>query len=364
MNLLNSLPEEEYRFTIVTLTPGWDLRSRIRRPDVPTVCLGIRPGRDLSLVPRLVALFRRIRPDLLHTRNWPTIEGVAAGRLAGIRRIVHGEHGVNLDEADGLVRRRALGRRAAYPLVDRVIAVSEAVRDRIRRRTGAAPSKVVAIPNGVDTELFLPGDGAAARQRLGLSAANRVIGAVGRLDPVKDHATLFRAFAELAPARPDLRLVLVGDGPHSGDLRVLARELDLADRILMAGARDDLPDLLRAFDVFALPSRTEGLSNTLLEALASGIPAVATRVGGNPEVLDGVGGALVPPADPAALAEAVAALLDDPAARARAGREGRERVVRRFSLPAMTDAYDRLYRELLGRTLSKTNAEKSRPLPL
>ena len=171
---------------------------------------------------------------------------------------------------------------------------------------------------------------------------------VGRLDPVKDQVGLVRAFAGLVPAHPEAVLVIAGDGPCRDELARVIAELGVADRVRLLGECRDVPGVLAAADVFALPSIAEGMSNTLLEAMAAGLPVVATRVGGNPELVeDGVNGRLVPIREPVALREALASYLDDPHLRAMHGKASRQRAVECFSLERMCQDYTDLYRRLL-----------------
>jgi sugar transferase (PEP-CTERM/EpsH1 system associated) len=258
-----------------------------------------------------------------------------------------------VSDIDGSARRPALLRRLHAPLVDRYVTVSKDLERYLVRRIGIAPARITQIYNGVDTTRFAPA-GAAARDTLPAGFAPPgacVIGTVARVQPVKDHATLLRAFAALAASAPALaanaRLAIVGDGPLLADLRALAATLGVDGTTWFAGERTDVPALLRALDLFVLPSRNEGISNTILEAMASGIPVVASAVGGNVElVADGTTGTLFPAGDAAALARALERYLADAALRAAQGRSARAAATERFSLPAMVAGYQRVYEAL------------------
>ena len=181
-----------------------------------------------------------------------------------------------------------------------------------------------------------------------------MIGTVGRLDPVKDQGTLVRAFAALCASHPEqaerLRLVIVGDGSTRAGLEQLAREEGLAGRTWFAGARDDVPELMRALDVFVLPSLAEGISNTIMEAMATGLPVVATDVGGNAElVVEGQTGYLVPRDDPRAMATALARYLQQAEQLQRHGEASRARAESTFSLPVMVNRYREVYRQAIER---------------
>jgi sugar transferase (PEP-CTERM/EpsH1 system associated) len=345
VNLVNA-PRPGQRHTVVCMTHGGANRERLR-PDVEVFELGKSAGHDLPTFGRLVRLLRRLRPDVVHTRNWATFDGVVAARLAGVSRIAHGEHGRDISDPEGRHRRRNTFRRLLAPLVRRFVTVSDDLQRWLVHDVGIAASKVTRIHNGVDTDRYAPRDRRASRAALQLPLDRTVIGTVGRLDPVKDHASLLRAFAALSGRDPDSILVIAGDGPCRDELQALAVSLGLTPRVRFLGVRHDVAAVLPSFDVFVLPSIAEGISNTILEAMAAGLPVIATRVGGNPElVVDGETGRLVPREDPERLAAAIAGYVVDAALRSRHGDQARRRTLEQFSLAAMRDAYARLYVEL------------------
>jgi sugar transferase (PEP-CTERM/EpsH1 system associated) len=338
----------ERRHAVVCLTSAGPLRARLGA-DVAVWELGKARGHDVRSFARLVRLLRRLRPAVVHSRNWATFDAILAARLAGVPAVIHGEHGRDASDPEGRHRRRRWLRRAASPLVDRFVTVSGDLRRWLVEDVGIPPRKIVTIPNGVDTGRFTPADAAAARAALGLAADQLVVGTVGRLDPVKNQAGLIQAFGRLAGEYPDATLLIAGDGPCEGALRGLGAALGLGARVRLLGERADVPSILAAMDVFVLPSIAEGMSNTLLEAMASGLPLVATRVGGNPELVeDGVNGVLVPRQDPDALVAALRGYVDDPHLRAVHGKASRQRAVAEFGLERMRAAYTGLYAELAG----------------
>jgi sugar transferase (PEP-CTERM/EpsH1 system associated) len=339
----------------------------------PVVCVLDEPGVlapqlesigiPLRMIPRGPRLNPRLPMDLeswlhqedariVHTHNAsPHLYGALAARLARLRlharhfpRIVHTKHGRN----DPGSRRKVLVNRIASSLTDRVVAVSNDVANLALELEHVRPDKVMTILNGVDTEEYRPGaDPAAARERLGIPTAGFHVGCVARLAAVKDHRTLLDALAILRARRPDVHLTLIGDGPERRALEEHVSRIGLGSAVTFAGEQGDIASLLPAFDVFALSSRSEGISLTLLEAAAAGLPIVATAVGGNAEVVDdGETGLLVPPHEPARFAEAIEVIArrED---RAEMGTRGREKVKRRFSVEQMARAYDDLYAELL-----------------
>lgn len=262
-----------------------------------------RNGLDLRLVPRLTRALREANAKTVFLHHLgPLLYGGLAARMAGVPRIIFVEHDAwhYEDRAERLLSRALL-----TLLRVRVVAVSRQVADRLG--TIVPGKEITVIAPGIDIERFTPGDKQVARRRLGLDAGWRIVGSVGRLHPVKGHRFLIEALHGLPR---DLHAVFVGDGPVRAQLEQLAEELALSERIHFLGHRDDLEGIYPAFDVFCLPSLSEGLPRTLLEAQASGIPVVATNVGGVPEAVCDVSGLIVPPADANALAAAIRQTLD------------------------------------------------------
>ncbi len=336
----------ELRHTVIAMTATGPLAARLPA-GVEVVVVGKRPGLDAAALLRLAGVLRRMRPDIVHSRNWGALDAVPAARLARVRAVVHGEHGREIADPQGLDPRRNRIRRWLAPFVDRYVTVSLDLGRWLADTVGIAARKIVTIHNGVDTRRFGEGDRMAGRAALGVEGDAVVVGTVGRLDPVKDQIGLLDAYAQIRESGLRHLLVLVGDGPCRPDLEARAARPDLRGRVRILGERGDVPRLLAGFDVFALPSIAEGISNTVLEAMASGLPLVATRTGGNPELVEeGVTGRLVPVGDRAALAAALGAYLADPHLRTLHGKAGRQRAIDEFSLERMADRHRRLYAEL------------------
>lgn len=347
VNLVNTT-DDRVRHVIVCMTEAGPLRSRVK-PAVEVFTLGKRPGQDVGAFLRLLTLLRRIRPAVVHTRNWAAFDAIPAARLAGVRVLVHGEHGREVDDPEGRDTRRNRIRRLFAPLVSQFVTVSRDLERWLVEDVGLPARKVMTIHNGVDLARFGQGDRREARDRLGLPPDATIVGTVGRLDPVKDQAGLLRAFAALTSLHPGAMLVIAGDGPCREELTRLAEALGVEGRVRMLGDCRDVPGVLAALDIFVLPSIAEGMSNTILEAMASALPVVATRVGGNPELVeDHVTGRLVVSRDPKALAEVMAVYLDDAHLRALHGKTARQRVAERFALDRMCESYVELYRRRLG----------------
>lgn len=355
VNLVNHLPRSRYRHLIVCLADFTDFAHRIERDDVELIALHKRPGHDLRLYRDLFRLFRRYRPAIVHSRNLAALESQLPAWLAGVPVRIHGEHGRDMSDPDGTRRRYILQRRMLRPFVSHYIALSRELEDYLAGRIGVNPVAVTRILNGVDIERFRPDVKNRNLLPQEFQAGGHVVfGTVGRLDPVKDQLTLIRAFAQLMnklpEARQTCRLALIGDGGERERLENEADQLGIADHVWFAGMRSDVSALLQALDVFVLPSRAEGISNTIMEAMASGLPVVATAVGGNPElVVDRGTGRLVPPGDPVAMADAMREYASASDLRHAHGQGARRRAEEAFSLEAMVAAYDGVYQKLLGR---------------
>ena len=336
---VHHLDPSRYRAEVAYLLPWKDaLVDDIRRDGVNVECLDAPRAGSVAWIGRLRRLVRDHDIAIVHT-HMP--QPAVAARMAFGRSgpaLVHTEHNL-------WPRYRPLTRwanRATYRRNRAVIAVSSGVAASIRSGV-----HVDVVRHGVDAPRATA-DAAGARARLGLGPGP-VVGTVGNLTAKKDHETLLRAIALVRADVPDVRLVIIGAGPLDRTLRDRVEALGLGDVVVLAGSRADVADLLPAFDVFALSSRFEGLPIALLEAMGSGLPCVATTVGGIPEVVtDGVDGVLVPAADPAALAAALGRLLGD---RAQASELGRRAAVRatEFDLPAAVRHIERVYDEALGR---------------
>jgi sugar transferase (PEP-CTERM/EpsH1 system associated) len=339
---INRMPADSYRHAIVCLTGYTDFARKISRPDVQLIALNKPPGLAPGIHWKLWKLLRRLRPAVLHSYNLAAIEYAFTAALAGVPVRVHAEHGRDASDPQGLNRKHNLLRRWLVPCIDRYIPVSADLQRWLAQVVGVPPAKTLLIANGVDTERFRP-------RAEGREGEEFVIGTVGRIQDVKNHKGLVDAFALLRALLPQrrLRLAIVGDGPLFDALQRQVRDAGLEDAVWLPGSRTDIPELMRGFDVFALPSIAEGTPVTILEAMATGLPVVASKVGGIPEVVDdGATGLLVPPSDAQALADALATYASDPALAARHGAAGRQRVERSNSIAAMVSGYARLYDSL------------------
>lgn len=364
VNLINHMPARAYRHVVIALTEVTAFAQRIQRPDVACIALHKPPGHAVRLYPRLWRLMRELRPAIVHTRNLAALECVVPAWAAGVPVRVHGEHGRDVEDMDGRNRKTQWLRRLYRPWVSHYIALSGELASYLQQRVGVPAAALSRIYNGVDTRAFHPA--AAVPEALAGCpfdpARHWIVGTVGRMQAVKDQPTLARAFVQLVRARgvraDHARLVMVGDGPLRAQVQAILDEAGLAQRAWLPGERRDVPEVMRGLNCFALPSLAEGISNTILEAMASGLPVVATRVGGNAElVAEGRTGLLVPPDDPAALAEALGGLLEERRRGMTMGLAARERAERQFSLQAMVERYQAVYDQQLRRVRGPNPAD-------
>lgn len=317
------------------------------------VCLNRRPGRDWRVAERLARAFTDRRIEVIHAHQYsPFFYSALARPLCRFRpRLILTEHGRHYPDRVSPLR-RAVNRLVLNRLADSVTACCRFSAEGLSRTDGFAGARIETIENGIETSAYgPPANKEFAKKKVGLDAARRYIIHVARHHPVKDQATLIRAYAQAAPDAPDVDLLLVGDGPLRGELESQVVNLRLVDRVKFLGIRTDVPDLMRAADLFALTSLSEAASLTLLEAMASGLPTVATAVGGNPEIVRHEReGLLFPRRDAAACAFALLRLLKDDVLAQRLGEAGRARVHDCYQLSRTVERYYQLYRRLAGRT--------------
>jgi sugar transferase (PEP-CTERM/EpsH1 system associated) len=345
--LLSGLDAAIFEQIVCTVVPplASSAKAAIRvvsvgRPDV---------GRQL-LVGRLRRLFRAERPHIVHSRNWGAIEAVIGARLASVPAVVHSEHGLESSTYRRQPWRRNLIRRGCYLCATKVFAVSQELRTYYARNLRINESRLDVIPNGVDTERFRRNHQMRfeIRQKLGVSLDTLVIGTVGRLDPIKDHRSLFQAADLLLAEGVPINLVIVGDGPERKALEadIKSREA-LAKRTHFIGNTSEIVSQLSGFDLFVLPSLAEGMSNALLEAMSAGLACVATRVGGNPELIeDRVSGLLFEAGNAKELAGHLHALALNVQRRRELGEQARIRMESSFSLNKMLNNYAQMYEGL------------------
>ncbi len=355
VNLINHFPEHEYRHAIISLTDITDFRERVAKKDVQFHALHKAAGHGFKVFPALYRLLRQIKPAIVHTRNLAALEMAVPAWAAGVPIRIHGEHGRDVSDPDGTVRKYQLIRKFYSPFISRYIALSKDLARYLTGPVGIAAERVAQVYNGVNTFRFFPP--IAGRQPIAgcpfVDTHLFVMGTVGRMQTIKDQSMLARAFVralELEPAaRARLRLVMIGDGPQLALVRQILQDAHALDLAWLPGQRDDIPDVLRGLDCFVLPSLAEGISNTILEAMASGLPVLATDVGGNGElIVSGETGALVAASDHQALAEHLLQLSAQPEQVRLMGKAGRARVESLFSIDSMVQAYKQVYDQALA----------------
>jgi sugar transferase (PEP-CTERM/EpsH1 system associated) len=303
-----------------------------------------RPGRSAWHTHRaLHGHLRRLRPALLHTYNIAALEYALTGALAGVPRRIHAEHGRGMLERDGRHRKYNFLRYAMAPLIDTFVTVSDDMVAWLTGTVGIAPGKVRLIRNGIDLERFAP---AIAPHRA--PGAPFTIGTIGRLDPIKAQADLITAFSLLhdggRAGQAPLRLIIAGEGPLAAALAQQVHDAGLDGVVCMRGPSRDIAALLHTFDVFVLPSVSEATPMTVLEAMAAGVPVVATRVGGVPALVGAdERGTLVAPSDPAALARALQRHLGDPGTARHKAQAARRFVATHYNLDTTAAHYAALY---------------------
>jgi len=334
-----------WRSVIFCLGEGGALVERAAGCGIDVTVFRKKEGLDAALPLRLSNALRREKVDVLQCHNYgPLVYGSVAARTAGIKGIVYTVHGRKTSREKKQNWLFRLGR------IRHVVAVSENVRRLVLQAGGVPAQRVTTIPNGIDIEAYdRVIDRKAKRTEIGVNDSARLLGIVARLSPEKDHETLFEAFSRLRGEFDDVHLVVVGGGKLLEELERSARRLAIESRVHFLGSRSDVAELLGVFDCFVLSSRSEGLSLTLLEAMAAGLPVVATDVGGNGEVVrHGETGLLVPAADPGRMADALRRIFADEAEARRMGERGLARVREHFSLDKMVAGYERIYDEILG----------------
>jgi len=355
VNLINRMPPDRYRHAIVCLKDSTEFSQRIQRQDVQIVCLNRKEGQDFGMFIRLFHILRKLKPDIVHTRNIATLECQLPSYLAGVPYRVHGEHGWDVCDPGGTNRKYQWLRRVFRPFVHRYIPLSNQLNNYLTEKIRVPENKIRRICNGVDTKIFHPSqspENSIVGCPFASSDALVLIGTVGRMHGVKDQMNLVHAFLHVLKMRPNFkdiaRLVLVGDGPLRQEAVSVISEAGFGELAWIPGERNDVADVLRGLDIFVLPSKAEGISNAILEAMATGLAVIATSVGGNPElVLDGQTGRLVEAENPVAMADVLIEYLDNIEQIKEHGEKGLRQVLDHFTLDSMVDRYMAVYDERL-----------------
>ena len=350
VQLINRLPADRFEHVVLSLSTISDFKNRITQPGVRFIELHKPPGHAVALYPKIYRLLREIKPDVVHSCNLAALEMAPLSWLARVPLCIHAEHGWDAHDPQGMNPRYQRLRRAYKPFVNHYVAVSKDLDDYLEQAIGVPQSRRSLIANGVDTQVFSLAQVApsAVPGCPFVPGVHWLLGTVGRLQTVKNQPLLARAFVRLLQDHPEaaarIRLLVVGEGPLRAEIETLLAEANVSHLAWLAGARDDVADVLRMLNCFVLPSQAEGTSCTLQEAMACGLPVVATAVGGTPDLLDhGKSGVLVASDDEAAMATAIWGMYTDPANTLRLAQMARDRALQEFGLDAMVHSYETLF---------------------
>lgn len=345
--IASGLDQARFRSHVGLFAPGW-LKDRCEKESLPTVVLPMRSQWDVAWVARCCAVVRSQRVDLIHAHEFrANVYGAIVAKLCGVP-LVGTVHGKNYYPDH-------VKRRMAYRWVSKtatMVAVSEDLRRFLQDRVGVRRDRITRIYNGVDMPERLFREGVAQfRCNLGIQPSEFAIGIVGSLYPVKGHRHLFDAFRSVLTLHPKTKLLVVGQGDLESSLKQQALDLGIDRAVSFLGLRNDVPNILAALDLFVLPSLSEGLSVALLEAMSTGVPVVASRVGGNPEIVqDGQTGLLVSPENAQELAGRILEMMTHREKTKLFGERGREWVSQNFTTARMLGHYQDLYTECLSGT--------------
>jgi sugar transferase (PEP-CTERM/EpsH1 system associated) len=350
VQLINRLPADKFRHTVLSLTTISDFKNRITRPDVQFIELNKPPGHAIPLYPRIFKLLRQLKPDVVHTCNLAALEIVPIAWLAGVPKRIHAEHGWDTHDHNGSNPRYRKLRKFYKPFVSHYVAVSKDIDQYLQHAIGVPRNRRSLIANGVDTDFFAPANNTPTPVT-GCPFTPRqqwIAGTVGRLQTVKNQPFLARAFVKVLKKHPEaasrMRLLIVGDGPLRNEVEETLRLGNALQYAWLPGARNDIADILRTLDCFVLPSQAEGTSCTLQEAMACGLPAIATAVGGTPALVEeGITGNLIPADDEDSLAQALWLAYSSPEEFSKFGITARQRAIAGFGLNSMIKQYEQLF---------------------
>ncbi len=346
LNLVNHLPSERYSHTIISLTDATEFAKGIQSDAVQVMALNGKGGLDFKMFWQLYRLLKSIEPEIVHSRNMAALETQLVAILARVPIRIHGEHGWDMADLHGTKSSYQWIRKLLFPFLQRIVVLSNHQSDYVQTEYGLNHSKMVRICNGVDTDRFSPNLNIAG------GGNKTIIGCVGRLEEVKNHQLLIHAYANVLKQYPSWRdtteLQIVGTGSQLFAINDLISALAISDNVRLLGEQADTAPFYKNWHVYCLPSLAEGISNTLLEAMASGLPVVATAVGGNLDLVsENENGFLVQVDDPQEMTDRLICYLGNVAMREAHSQASRERVLKHFSMETMIDAYAQLYESVL-----------------
>ena len=339
---INHLPET-FEHTIVSLTKITQYANESLNYPVEMIELNKKTGNDFSLYWKLYQLLKKIKPDVLHSYNLPTLEYQLIGFLAGIKIRIHAEHGRDINDPQGINKKYNFLRRIINPFIHHWIAVSKDLQYWLINTVKLPHKKVKLIYNGVDTEHF------KSSIRKNNNKEKIVIGTIGRFDPVKNQKILVDVFNQIRYQQPELaeklQITIIGNGAEYQNIKQLVAHEKLQKYFLLPGVQYNIAEILNDFDIFVLPSIAEGVPMTLLEAMSMGIPSVCSRVGGIPEVLNDKTGILVKPESSKELVQALISLMKNKKMMLQLGKNARQYVIDNLSIQTMVKQYEQLYKQ-------------------
>ncbi len=332
----------EFKHTIICLKKSGASQELLNKP-VKIIEMNKKEGNSLFFIFQLMKTLKQLKADVVHTRNWGGMDGIIAARLAGISNIIHGEHGWSMDDPNGLNRKRFWVRRFMDLWITKYTCVSDQMKNWLENNIKVKKS-VIQLYNGVECDTVYSCKNTSIKKQLGIPLRAVVIGIVARLDPIKNHSGLIKAFHSLRSGYPNSYLLIIGDGPERNKL-----ERQSGGGILFLGNRSDVKNLLGVLDIFVLPSFNEGISNTILEAMSAGLPVVASKRGGNPELVkNNCNGFLFEPDDIPTLEALLLKYISDAKLREKHGKNGRRKAEKLFSIGQMVLGNERVWKNIVS----------------
>ena len=348
IDLVKNMDQRKYKHYVLCLDELGTFGEELKKEGFSVFAFHKGHGFKFSLLIKLIRFFKKHNIRVVHTNNpAPHFWGGIAAWIAGVKIRIHTKHGRNFIT----IKRKVLINRLSALFSKKVVSVSADSAQLTHEIERVPQDKIMTIYNGVDTDLFMKKPlNETLKRELGIPAETRIIGSISRFSPDKDYETLILAFKEVASVEQDVVLLLVGDGETKERMVKLAQQIKIADKTIFSGFRSDILDLLNLIDIFVLSTHTEGISISLLEAMATERPVIATDVGGNGEIVEhGDNGYLVPENDVEGLKNAILTLLNNSDERMRLATAARKRVVEKFSLQNTVAGYEALYKEFLDK---------------
>lgn len=352
VQLINRLPVEKFEHVLISLTDISKFKNRIFQKNIKYIELNKKPGHAIPLYPRIYKILRQIKPDIVHTCNFAALETVPLSWLAGVPLRIHAEHGWDIQDPRGEKRKYQYVRRFYSPFVNRYISVSQEIDSYLNKKIKVPSRKRNIIINGVDTKNFRPKyNSKPILKDCPLNFSNYwVIGTIGRLQAVKNQVLLAKAFINLQRLYPEdakkMRLVIIGAGVLKTQIETMLSDAGCKELAWVPGARSDIPEIMQNFDCFVLPSLSEGTSCTLQEAMATGLPVIATAVGGNADLIGVNGGAgrIVESENVNELTSLIKDIYSNPQQAAEMGRKARQRIIDIYGIEKMVEQYAKIFK--------------------